>query len=256
MESNMPKYMLLYQQLKAEIMSGKYAVGDFLPKEDQLVILYNASRTTVRHAVSLLKKENLVRVTQGRGTEILPLASSPSNFKKFSMANKISIRYLVEGEYKINVVGSEIDRITAKGETADKLALAPGTKIYRLQKIQTINNIPFAYMVHYLHPDLLPGLEQYNRKIFHLANFIKKTYGIEITGVEESISAISSGFVESRMLNIESGTPLFLFKRLSQCEQGILEYGETIIRPDLFEIVVTTDGNADLMGNYSEVLQM
>jgi len=254
MENNIPKYIKLYQQLKTEILAGKYSVGDFLPKEEQLITMYNASRTTVRHAISLLKEENLISVTQGRGTEVLPIASSPSDFRKFGPTNTLSVRYLVEGEYKINVIGSEIDRILASGDIAKKLELPEGTEIYRLQKIQTINSIPFAYMIHYLHPGFLPDLEQYNRKIFHLADFVKEAYGLVLTGVDESISAISSGFVESHMLNIESGTALLSFKRTSKCKDGIFEYGETIIRPDIFEIVVTSDGNADLMGDYSEFL--
>lgn len=247
MKSSEPKYMALYQQLKAEILTGKYPTDSYLPVEEDLISLYKASRTTVRHAVALLKSENLVDVKQGSGTRVLPVASFPNDFKKFRNYNQIDVRFLVDGDYEISAIGSVIDIVTADNKIANNLRLNSGDKVYRLQKLQAINDVPFAYMVHYLKPDILVDLERYNGQISNLASFLKKEYGITISTSEETISAVQSGFVDSRMLNVDVGSPLLAFYRLSYFNSEPIEYGETLIRPDLFEIVVTMDGGASFI---------
>ena len=45
------------------------------------------------------------------------------------------------------------------------------------------------------------------------------------------------------MLNVDIGAPLLAFRRVSYCNEETLEYGETFIRPDFFEVVVTMEGH-------------
>jgi len=56
------------QQLKDEILSGQWKTGEKLPSESSLCARFNASRTSVRSALSALNAEGLIDTHQGRGS--------------------------------------------------------------------------------------------------------------------------------------------------------------------------------------------
>jgi GntR family transcriptional regulator, transcriptional repressor for pyruvate dehydrogenase complex len=58
----------IYEQILEQIVSGKYAVGDRLPSENQLAAEYDVSRAVVREAFSRLIADGVVASRQGAGT--------------------------------------------------------------------------------------------------------------------------------------------------------------------------------------------
>ncbi|WP_068094841.1 FadR/GntR family transcriptional regulator [Novosphingobium rosa] len=63
-------YQDLARKLMKELASGKYAVGDRLPAERELVTQFNVSRPTVREAVIALEVQGLVEVRVGSGAYV------------------------------------------------------------------------------------------------------------------------------------------------------------------------------------------
>lgn len=57
--------------LQQQICSGKYAIGQQLPTEPELMTQFGVGRSTIREAVRLLVNAGLVRVQQGLGTFII-----------------------------------------------------------------------------------------------------------------------------------------------------------------------------------------
>lgn len=66
--SKIPKHQLVFDELRREITSGKYADGQKLPSEAALVKRFGASRITVGRAVRDLQQEGLVDRRAGSGT--------------------------------------------------------------------------------------------------------------------------------------------------------------------------------------------
>ncbi|NPD21490.1 FadR/GntR family transcriptional regulator [Alterinioella nitratireducens] len=56
----------LAEVLEAKILQGSMAVGESLPAERDMMILYNVSRTTVREALRILGAKGLIEVRRGR----------------------------------------------------------------------------------------------------------------------------------------------------------------------------------------------
>ena len=54
--------------LQDMITGGTYAVGDRLPSEPELMLLFGVGRSSVREAVRLLVNAGMLRVQQGQGT--------------------------------------------------------------------------------------------------------------------------------------------------------------------------------------------
>lgn len=62
------KYMVIMNELKELMASGKLKPKDRLPSENELVARYGVSRHTVRKALSLLETEGYVEAVHGKGT--------------------------------------------------------------------------------------------------------------------------------------------------------------------------------------------
>lgn len=67
----MAKYAEIFDELRLEIINGKYAVGGTFPSERALMRRFGASRDSVRHAIRLLKTRRFVSCSQGRGTQVV-----------------------------------------------------------------------------------------------------------------------------------------------------------------------------------------
>ena len=63
-----PLYYQLAGVLQVQVRKGRYAAGDRIPTEAELVGEYGVSRITVRQALASLEQEGLVRREVGRGT--------------------------------------------------------------------------------------------------------------------------------------------------------------------------------------------
>lgn len=63
-----PKYILIANKLKHEILTGEYNVNDQLPNEFELAKAYNVSRITIRGALTELEKQGLIYKIQGAGS--------------------------------------------------------------------------------------------------------------------------------------------------------------------------------------------
>lgn len=70
MDKKAPKYLELVAWVKEKIEYGELKSGDKLHSENELSALFSLSRQTVRHAISVLENEGLVKRVQGSGTYV------------------------------------------------------------------------------------------------------------------------------------------------------------------------------------------
>jgi DNA-binding FadR family transcriptional regulator len=60
----------IHAQLRADILGGRYAVGESLPSERRLCEAFDASRHVVREALKRLQQAGLVAISQGGATRV------------------------------------------------------------------------------------------------------------------------------------------------------------------------------------------
>lgn len=68
--SQQPKYRVVADALRRDIVDGKYGPGSRLPSENVLSAEFGAARNTVRAGLNLLVSEGLVSSSQGLGYEV------------------------------------------------------------------------------------------------------------------------------------------------------------------------------------------
>jgi GntR family transcriptional regulator of arabinose operon len=65
-----PKYQVIIDDIKSDILSGIYSIGEQIPTESALQDSYNVSRQTVRKALLELSNEGFLRSEKGSGTYV------------------------------------------------------------------------------------------------------------------------------------------------------------------------------------------
>ena len=97
---------VISEDIKKEILSGKYKAGDKLPTERELAEYYKVSRVPVREAISILTREDIVSVKRSSGifvTNIPPsfIASeqdTPYLKNEVILQESVQLRRLIESE--------------------------------------------------------------------------------------------------------------------------------------------------------------
>lgn len=76
-----PKYQIIIDDIKSNILSGTYKAGEQIPTESALQDLYGVSRQTVRKAILELANEGYLRSEKGSGTYVSNQYRSRANGK-------------------------------------------------------------------------------------------------------------------------------------------------------------------------------
>lgn len=202
-------YLTVYQKIKGDIQSGKYAVGDFLPTETELEQAYGVSRTTIRHAMKALSADGLADIRQGRGTMV-------RNFKTIQDLSKVTsvTESLRRKGHVVRTKSMCIDTVAANDKQADELQIEVGGRLARVQRIQLADEKPVAVMTNHIPYGLVPGIEQFSNRFSALYQFLEDQYGIAIDAAEDTIWAKVSDFTESELLHVPTGTALLCIRRI------------------------------------------
>ncbi|MBT1170666.1 GntR family transcriptional regulator [Bifidobacterium sp. SO4] len=235
-----PKYVLIYRRIRQDILSGKYPEGGFLPTEAELMDAYGASRTTIRSAVKRLKDDNLLRTTQGRGTEVLPVQRQSGY--DFSLQGRTTVATNFAGRSTDDIVGqpSTIDVVAPPDTVREALGTDEDETVYRLQREKIIDGEPFLYVISYLRRTDFPGLEAYDGQIYFLYKFLEEHYGTTFSSTEIDITAACADYVRSRLLNTPVGAPLLVQTRHTRSADRVIEVSHSYCRPEYMSITVTT----------------
>ncbi len=67
----MPKYEEIANIIRQRIKQGRYPANTLLPNQTDLVQEFDASRMTIKKAITILTMEGLVLSRRGAGTKVL-----------------------------------------------------------------------------------------------------------------------------------------------------------------------------------------
>jgi DNA-binding GntR family transcriptional regulator len=120
-----------------------------LPGELDLAERLNLSRHTVRHALSVLAAEGLLRRERGRGTLVLPapiqsvIERSLGTF--YAFAWEVSARGVEQQSHIL-----ELATVVAPADIAERLALGANREVRRIVRVRTAGGDPLTLETAYL----------------------------------------------------------------------------------------------------------
>lgn len=237
MTNKLPSYLCVYNQLKHDILNGKYKIGEMLPIESDLEKLFQVSRITIRKAIKMLIQDKLIDVKQGRGTLVL-------DFKTYQNLNHVvSItETLRQKGYHVRTKRMHIDVIQADLEISKALKVPLGEKVARFQRIQLADEIPIVIMKNYVPEYLVPGVLEYCNKFSALYQFLEHTYHIEIDSASDCIFAKNATFEEAQMLEVETGEALLCIQRICYYQKAPVCFDDVVIIGKQYELTSNMSG--------------
>ena len=128
----MKRYLEIRKEISGRIESGEWAVGYKLPREIELCTLFDASRTTVRRALSLLVEEGVLRRVKGTGTFV----SRPQLFDKTTFFIESFARELKSQGLTAVTEVLECRRIPADEAVARALGLHLREPVLKLRRLR------------------------------------------------------------------------------------------------------------------------
>lgn len=218
-------YFNIKEQLLKQIQSGIYKVGEKLPTEADLCLLYSASRTTIRLALSELEVQGILERIQGKGTFVkrkeLQLIQTRSFSEDVLMQGKEPSSKIVEAK----VVPAEVP--------LDEFLQVPlSSPVNQLLRVRYADHEPLIYERTYIPWSLAPGLvNDYSEG--SLFTFLEKRYQLKASRSVEQLKPILADKMAKKLLGIKEGSPCLQVKTFTYlADHTPLEYSFGVFRGD------------------------
>lgn len=232
MGDKMSKYQMIYQDLLEKIKSKEIQPHTYLPSENELMKLYDASRDTIRKALNLLLQNGYIQKSKGKGSLVLDVnridfpVSGVTSFKELQKTMKGTV------ETYVHVFVEEDVNDSLKKE----LYMDKG-KIYHVERVRSIDHERVIYDIDYLKADIVHDL-----KIEHAQNslyeYIEKDLGLKISFARKEIMVVKATDEEKILLDMLDYDVLVCVKSYVYLEDATLfQYTVSKHRPDKFRFV-------------------
>ena len=226
-----PKYQQIKDELKQQIISGKFENGDKFYTEAELIQMFNVSSITVVRALNELANDGYIIRQQGKGTFV-------SRARKHKLVEFSDVETFPIQKDKVTVLsikrGNDL-------KILDKLELAPTQFYYKIDRIRRTGDKVYIYHQTYIPEQYInpnyPDMDYYSS----IYNRFKTDYHIHMNdehfwrdqwnclpNTKRCCESVGSWY---QLPNRSSG-------KITQLESTgqILEYSETYKRGDFFKI--------------------
>jgi GntR family transcriptional regulator len=228
----------LAEQIQAQILglihSGRLAVGDLLPGEQELGQIFGVNRTVGRKALVQIEGIGYAVRQKGRGTFV----TFPKVIKEISGVSGFSAEMRALGmQPGARVLAAE--RREASTEVAARLAIFRGTPVFHLQRLRLADQRPVAIEESYLELARFPGILKIDFNNASLYDVLSDDYGVQLTRADDVVEAEGAGRREARLLDISPRTSLLVVTRTVWAADGRpVEMARSHYRGDRFRAVL------------------
>ncbi|PMD68864.1 GntR family transcriptional regulator [Companilactobacillus nuruki] len=225
-----PVYIQIHNEIRKEIESGKWAVGERIPSERQLSQDFDVSRMTLRQAIQTLVDEGILQRQVGSGTYV---ASSKVQEK---MSGTTSFTEITEEQ------GKKPSSKTVSYHVADpsiseleKLKLKDGDQVLRMERIRYADKQPICFEVATIPIDIVNSL---NKKDItsSLYKALEDKAGLKLGNATQTVSAILASEKIANFLNVKRGSAILRVRQITTLDdERPFEYVRSQYAGDRFE---------------------
>lgn len=225
-----PLYLQLVEVVKQRVVSNSWQQGMKIPSENELAKEFNLSVGTVKKALGVLGQEGILFRRQGRGTFI----ASPD----FSRSFIRFFRYSQTDGKPSEIPGCrilDVEVLKAGKKIAEVLHLKEDDKVFKMKRVRTLQDIPFAAEDLYLPYERFKGIEKLSLENKLLYPIYNDEFSTPIVWVDEYLQPGIPDDETAKILEIEKSTPIICIERIAHSYGDIpVEFRQTIGRGDNF----------------------
>lgn len=199
----LPIYYQIYLTIRDWIYSGYLKVGQQVPTEVELCNTFKVSRITIRKAIDLLEREQLVVRQQGRGTFVM---EGPNKTPAISEFGRL-LRHLSRVVERTEAIDIDIDVVEPSDMTREDLALGQDDRVIQVSYVRLSKGVRIGYVTAYFPSDL--GIEFTVEEISTTSLLtVLEDKGVELSSADQLIGATLADPRNAHKLEIDVGAPL------------------------------------------------
>lgn len=231
-----PVWKAIANALRSDMAEGRYAPGDKLPTEAALADRFGVNRHTVRHGVSSLVEEGLIRTRRGAGAFV---AATPTDYP-IGRRVRFHENLIAAGRRPEKRVLHVEERLATEGE-ALALRISSGKPVCAYHGLSLADDQPIAVVESVFPTDDFPGLPEALTKYTSITEALSAVGIADYTRASTRLTAIRASATQALHLNLSEGDPLLKSTSVNEDENGKpIEYGRTWFAGD--RITLTLDG--------------
>ena len=211
----MPLYFQVANTLQARIFSGAIAPGALLGTEKELAAEFGVSRITVRKAIELLRRDELVEAERGRGTFV-----STSARPIAPTAMHVFIDDILARADALQVVETDRVEVPADADVARRFGLRAGASIVRIRRRMVPRNAgEGVWATYFVSRAVWRALDAAGRD-GALLPAIDRVEGLRLTQGREVIRAVAADDETARLMGVAPGAAILRLERDYQTATG------------------------------------
>lgn len=213
-DSPIPLHHQLEQFLREGIDSGRFPANQRLPTEQELMEFFGLSRTPVRQALGKLTAAGLVMRKRSLGTIVLP--------QRFEERLSSLSTFTQEVEGRGQVPRAHLEQFvvqTADPKRIKYLNLAVGAKVYYIQRVRFIDDVPVGVLNSYIPVAVAPYLLETDfaetGPLQSIYRVLDERHGIKLVRAAESFKAVLLDRRTATLLGHPPNSPFLLRTRIA-----------------------------------------
>lgn len=220
---NTPIWKAIADALRSDLAEGKYTLGSKLPTEAVLAERFGVNRHTVRHGISALVEEGLIRTRRGAGAFV---AATPTNYP---------IGRRVRFHENLKAAGRRPDRrvlllevrSTTAGE-AKALQISNSALVCSYHGLSLADGQPIAIFESVFPTERVTGIAEALEQTNSVTEALRSVGISDYTRASTRITAVRATVTHALHLQVSQGDPLLKSSSVNVDESGLpIELGRT-----------------------------
>jgi GntR family transcriptional regulator len=233
-DSSVPMYRQLETLLRGCIESGEIGMGERLPSEAQLGVMFRVSRITSRQALAELERDGLVERVPGKGTFVRQRSGRSEPLSRLSGFKENMTALGLTASYRTD----RAEETLVSSEIASWLGGA-GRRVFVIERVLMANDQPVgahtSYLPLWLVEQAPPGT--FSREVLNQSSLyqIIEGTGVSLQRAEEIVEPGIAEPEEAERLDMNEGNLVLRVRRTVYDGDGrMIEYVIITYRPDSY----------------------
>lgn len=231
-----PIWQAIADALRSDLAEGKYAPGDKLPTEAGLAERFGVNRHTVRHGISALVEEGLIRTRRGSGAFV---AATPTDYP-IGQRVRFHENLIAAGRRPDKRVLQVEVRSATTGE-AKALEIAPGDPVCAYHGLSLADGQPIAVFESLFPLGRLTGIDEALNQTSSVTEALRLVGISDYTRASTRLTAVRATATHALHLQLSEGDPLLKSSGVNVDHAGMaVEFGRTWFVGD--RVTLTLEG--------------
>jgi GntR family transcriptional regulator len=210
MNGRVPRYCRIAESLRERIREGDLAPGTRLDNQRALAKSFGVTLMTLRQALELLERENLIARRHGLGTFV----AAPSIDYDILQLRRFAGDLSAQGEH---VSTRLLDSRATVGDrrVTDALLLRPRASVVTLERLRLVDGHPISLQRSFLPARIGEDVLKADLGLTPLSQVLEFKLGVVVVRAREAVSAVRLAPREARELACAPGAAAFESERVS-----------------------------------------